>query len=79
MSPDGQNIVTGAGNQLFASIIIISHIQSHQQCYKHRINANNLVTGDETLRFWNVFPGPKNKSGFRLGPSMLMPSGAEIR
>lgn len=47
MSPDGQTIVTGAG--------------------------------DETLRFWNVFPGPKNKDGSRLGTSLLFPSGADIR
>ena len=47
MSPDGCNVVTGAG--------------------------------DETLRFWNIFPGPKNKTGFPLGPSSLLPSGSEIR
>ena len=47
LSPDGQTIVTGAG--------------------------------DETLRFWNVFPGPKNKDGSRLGPGLLFPSGADIR
>ncbi len=47
MSPDGQTIVTGAG--------------------------------DETLRFWNVFPGPKNQDGSRLGTSLLFPSGADIR
>lgn len=47
MSPDGQNIVTGAG--------------------------------DETLRFWNVFPGPRSKAGYRLGPSALLPSGSDIR
>ena len=47
MSPDGQTIVTGAG--------------------------------DETLRFWNVFPGAKNKDATRLGTSLLFPSGADIR
>jgi len=47
MSPDGQTVVTGAG--------------------------------DETLRFWNAFPGPKNKDGSRLGTSLLFPSGADIR
>lgn len=47
MSPDGQTIVTGAG--------------------------------DETLRFWNVFPGPKNKDGARIGPGMLFPVGLDIR
>ncbi|KAJ1433378.1 WD40-repeat-containing domain protein [Ochromonadaceae sp. CCMP2298] len=47
MSPDGQNIVTGAG--------------------------------DETLRFWNVFPGPRGKAGYRLGPSALLPNGNDIR
>ena len=47
MSPDGQTIVTGAG--------------------------------DETLRFWSVFPGPKNKGGSRLGTGLLFPSGADIR
>jgi cell division cycle 20-like protein 1, cofactor of APC complex len=45
MSPDGQNIVTGAG--------------------------------DDSLRFWNVFPGPR--TGIRLGPSSLTPSGKDIR
>jgi cell division cycle 20-like protein 1 (cofactor of APC complex) len=47
MSPDGQTIVTGAG--------------------------------DETLRFWNAFPGPKNKDGSRLSMSPLFPGGADIR
>ena len=47
MSPDGQTIVTGAG--------------------------------DETLRFWNVFPGLKNKDGSRLGTSLLFPSYPDIR
>jgi WD40 repeat protein len=47
MSPDGQSIVTGAG--------------------------------DETLRFWNVFPGPRSKAGFRIGPSALTPNGSDIR
>merc|ERR1712118_172066 len=39
MSPDGQTIVTGAG--------------------------------DETLRFWNVFPGPKSKGDASDSSSML--------
>ena len=39
MSPDGQTIVTGAG--------------------------------DETLRFWNVFPGPKTKGDASDSSSML--------
>lgn len=47
MSPDGQTIVTGAG--------------------------------DETLRFWNAFPGPKSNDGSRLGTSLLFPAGADIR
>jgi len=47
MSPDGQSVVTGAG--------------------------------DETLRFWNLFPGPKfGQSGSRNGPSLLF-AGSEIR
>lgn len=47
MSPDGQSIVTGAG--------------------------------DETLRFWNVFPGPKLSFGSALGTTVLFPSGGDIR
>lgn len=48
MSPDGQSIVTGAG--------------------------------DETLRFWNVFPGPKlGTFGSGLGSTVLFPSGGDIR
>jgi len=47
MSPDGQSIVTGAG--------------------------------DETLRFWNVFPGPKLSFGSGLGSTVLFPSGGDIR
>lgn len=47
MSPDGQAIVTGAG--------------------------------DETLRFWNVFPSPKTKAGFPIGKTILSPSGSDIR
>ncbi len=42
MSPDGQSVVTGAG--------------------------------DETLRFWNVFPPPKNKSGSFFGGTKLASS-----
>lgn len=47
MSPDGQCIVTGAG--------------------------------DETLRFWNVFPLPRNRAGVTLGHSTLVPSAADVR
>jgi len=48
MSPDGQAIVTGAG--------------------------------DETLRFWNVFPGPKSKEGGgKFGAGVLFPGGTDIR
>ena len=47
MSPDGQTIVTGAG--------------------------------DETLRFWNVFPGPKSNDGNRLGSSLVFSMATEIR
>ena len=44
MSPDGQSIVTGAG--------------------------------DETLRFWNVFPGPKQSYGaLAIGSKGLMLAG----
>ena len=46
MSPDGQTIVTGAG--------------------------------DETLRFWNAFPGPKSKDG-ALGSPLLVPTGTDLR
>jgi len=46
MSPDGQTIVTGAG--------------------------------DETLRFWNVFPGTKSRSGSGLS-SATLPFGRTIR
>merc|ERR1712054_477970 len=46
ISPDGQTIVTGAG--------------------------------DETLRFWNVFPSTKSRSGTGLSSSTL-PFGRTIR
>ncbi|EAR96851.1 WD-repeat cell cycle regulatory protein (macronuclear) [Tetrahymena thermophila SB210] len=46
MSPCGQNVVTGAG--------------------------------DETLRFWNIFPSVKNKSNL-LGTSSLFPSCIDLR
>ena len=46
-SPDGQSIVTGAG--------------------------------DETLRFWNVFPGSRNRTNNKLGPSVLIPAALEMR
>lgn len=45
MSPDGQSVVTGAG--------------------------------DETLRFWNIFPGPRTSRGAK-GSGVLFP-GADIR
>ncbi len=47
MSPDGQSIVTGAG--------------------------------DETLRFWNVFPGPKSLDSREGTTGLLFPSGTDIR
>lgn len=49
MSPDGQTIVTGAG--------------------------------DETLRFWNTFPGTKAQRGSRLGTDLMLPLsvGCDIR
>lgn len=47
MSPDGQTIVTGSG--------------------------------DETLRFWNVFPSQKNRSGDKIGSSSLIPGSNDIR
>ena len=43
MSPDGQSVVTGAG--------------------------------DETLRFWNLFPGPRSSRGARGGGGPLFPGG----
>lgn len=46
MSPDGQTIVTGAG--------------------------------DETLRFWNAFPGPKSREGSGSA-GLLFPAGVGIR
>jgi len=46
MSPDGQTIVTGAG--------------------------------DETLRFWSVFPQSKTKTNSVLGTSCGFPSSLEI-
>jgi len=44
-------------------------------------DGSSIVTGagDETLRFWNVFPGPRSKTGSRMGPSLLSPNGMEIR
>ena len=47
MSPDGQTIVTGAG--------------------------------DETLRFWNIFPGSKSRAGGRIASSTLFPSVSMLR
>eukprot|EP00471_Norrisiella_sphaerica_P014385 CAMPEP_0184498616 /NCGR_PEP_ID=MMETSP0113_2-20130426/39418_1 /TAXON_ID=91329 /ORGANISM="Norrisiella sphaerica, Strain BC52" /LENGTH=520 /DNA_ID=CAMNT_0026886213 /DNA_START=30 /DNA_END=1592 /DNA_ORIENTATION=- len=47
ISPDGQTIVTGAG--------------------------------DETLRFWNVFPTSKSKSSSQLGSRLFFPSATDIR
>lgn len=47
MSPDGQTVVTGAG--------------------------------DETLRFWNAFPGAKQKNGGRNSTSYQFKAGGEVR
>ena len=47
MSPDGQSIVTGAG--------------------------------DETLRFWNVFPSPKSLDSGDGHTGLLFPGGTDIR
>jgi cell division cycle 20-like protein 1 (cofactor of APC complex) len=47
MSPCGQNVVTGAG--------------------------------DETLRFWNIFPLGKIKENSILGQTGLYPSGMDLR
>lgn len=46
-SPDGQTVVTGAG--------------------------------DETLRFWSIFPGSKAKAGSRLGSQLLFHNTPDIR
>ena len=46
ISPDGENIVTGAG--------------------------------DESLRFWNVFPENKNNNDKKIGSS-LIPSNSDVR
>lgn len=34
---------------------------------------SNVVTGagDETLRFWNMFPSSKNENGVKLGQNIL--------
>lgn len=45
VSPDGQTIVTGAG----------------VWCWRCTIGDCTRAAGDETLRFWNVFPGPKSQ------------------
>lgn len=47
MSPDGQTVVTGAG--------------------------------DETLRFWNIFPPPRSRHGVSIGQTALLPSTADVR
>ena len=47
MSPDGESVVTGAG--------------------------------DETLRFWNLFPETLSKAGNWSGVSVLLPSAGNIR
>jgi WD40 repeat protein len=47
MSPDGQSVVTGAG--------------------------------DETLRFWNIFPGARSSLGLNPGQSSLYPSIRDLR
>ena len=47
MSPCGQNIVTGAG--------------------------------DETLRFWNVFPPGKDSGTGKFGRSTLVPTNRDLR
>lgn len=47
MSPDGENIVTGAG--------------------------------DETLRFWKIFPAAQEKPGEQRGASMIDPTSFNIR
>jgi WD40 repeat protein len=47
MSPDGQSIVTGAG--------------------------------DETLRFWTVFPSAVSKETHDGSSQLLLPSSADIR
>jgi len=43
-------------------------------------DSQTIVTGagDETLRFWNVFPGPKTK-GESIEPSSLLDFASSIR
>ena len=62
MSPDGQSVVTG---------IVPS-------CLSYIIFLPSAGAGDETLRFWNLFPGPASSLN-RSGPSVLTPTGADIR
>jgi WD40 repeat protein len=44
-------------------------------------DGTSIVTGagDETLRFWNVFPPPRNRQGQPLGVSTLTPTTADCR
>jgi cell division cycle 20-like protein 1 (cofactor of APC complex) len=41
----------------------------------------NIVTGsgDETLKFWNIFPPGKNIQGSKFGKSFLFPSSTDLR
>lgn len=44
-------------------------------------DGTSIVTGagDETLRFWNVFPPPRNRAGQPVGVSTLTPTTADCR
>lgn len=36
-------------------------------------------SGDETLRFWNLFPNPKRNGGVELGSSLVLPTNLHTR
>lgn len=77
LSPDGQTIVTGAGAfapwwadgaglSLFCSgCSLCPHMHGSRLQRPHHLHTCGCActhAGDETLRFWNVFPGPKSQS-----------------
>ena len=68
----------------YPSMVRVAELTGHTSRVLHMAQSPDGTTvcsaaADETLRFWNVFPGLKNKDGSRLGTSLLFPSYPDIR
>ena len=68
----------------YPSMVKVAELTGHTSRVLHMAQSPDGTTicsaaADETLRFWNAFPGPKSREGSRLGSGLLFPAGADVR